>query len=123
MKKNSKKLGFLQMCADRRFHAKMEEEFRRLTGLSETDYWIEATAGGAPAISDPKTADYADSHGARFMGWAAHGTNCGGFPGISDESMEARLDETIRDRQSRYPDATHLKIFSTDQETHGEKVD
>jgi len=118
----AKKLGFLQMCADRRFHAEVERKFREATGLSEADYWIEATAGGAPAISDSKSADYVYTHGARVMGWAAHGSNCGGSPGVSDKNMEARLDETIRDRQSRYPDATHYKIFSTGTETTIEKV-
>lgn len=111
------------MCADRRFHSKVEEEFRHLTGLLATEYWIEATAGGAPAVENPKTADYAHAHGARIMGWAAHGSGCGGFPGVSDEEIREKLAKVIEERKTRYPDATHFRIFSTDEETNVEKVD
>lgn len=112
------------MCADRRFHARVEEKFRQLTGLAETDYWIEARAGGASGVREPKTANYAYEHGVRLMGWANHGSNCGGFPGVSDEEMKQKLEEVIKDRQERYPEATHFKIFSTeDGGTTGEKVD
>lgn len=102
------------MCADRRFHSQVEEMFREATGLSETDYWIEATAGGSPAIEDPKTANYAHSHGARIMGWAAHGSNCGGYPEVGDEDMRKKLGSVVEQRQTRYPAATHFKIFSTE---------
>lgn len=115
-------LGFLQMCADQRFHAAVERKFREATGLSETDCWIEATAGGAPAIEEPKTADYAYTHGARVMGWAAHGSNCGGFPGVADGQMREKLDVAVGERQARYPDATHYKIFSNESGTTIEKL-
>lgn len=120
--KTVQKLGFLQMCADRRFHHEVERKFQETTGLSETDYWIEATAGGTPAIEDPKTADYAYTHGARVMGWAAHGSNCGGYPEVNDEDMRKKLKAAVEQRQPRYPDATHYKIFSDESETTIEKL-
>lgn len=124
MKVENGKFGYLAMCADRRFHAKAEEEFRKLTGLSENGYWIEARAGGASGITDYTTADYAYQHGARLMGWANHGSGCGGFPGFSDEEMRQKIEEVAKNRKERYPEAVHFKIFSTEEEgTRGEKVD
>ncbi|MBI4100504.1 hypothetical protein HY439_02075 [Candidatus Microgenomates bacterium] len=108
--------GFLQMCADRRFHSEVEEKFQEATGLPATGYWIEATAGGAPAIDSTKTADYAYAHGARQMGWAAHGSNCGGFPGVGDGQMRVSLEKTVKTRMERYPDAQHFQIFSVEKE-------
>jgi hypothetical protein len=122
MNDTQKKLGFLQMCADKRFHAQVEEKFRQLTGLAQDEYWIEATAGGAPAISTDVTADYAHQHGAVIMGWAAHGDHCGGFPGVSDSDMNGKLDAVIHIRKSRYPDAQHFRIFSTEKGTEGTEV-
>ena len=58
-----KRLGFLTLCADRRFHKKAEEKFQELTGLEPEEYWIEAAAGGTPGIETAKTADYAYGHG------------------------------------------------------------
>lgn len=110
------------MCADRRFHTAIEKTFREATGLSETGYWIEATAGGAPAISDFKTADYAYAHGVRIMGWAAHGSSCGGFPGVNNEDMRKKLETAVDQRKLRYPDVAHFKIFSTETETIIDKV-
>lgn len=103
------------MCADCRFHAEVERKFREATGFSETDYWIEATAGGSPAVGDTKTADYAYAHGAKKMGWAAHGSGCGGFPGVNDEVIRGKLDEVIEDRIKRYSDAAHYRIFSVEK--------
>lgn len=103
------------MCADRRFHAEVEEKFRGATGLSETDYWIEATAGGASAIENPKTADYAYAHGAKIMGWAAHGSGCGGFPEVNDKDIREKLNKVVEDRKERYSDAVHYRIFSVEK--------
>ena len=109
-----KKFGFLQMCADRRFHTEVEEKFRAKTNLGRNDYWIEARAGGAPAIKDRTTADYAHNRGAKYMGWAAHGSTCGGFKEANDEEMRKKLEETIVERRKRYPDASHYRIFSVE---------
>lgn len=117
-----KKLGFLTMCADRRFHEQAEKKFQELTGLHSEEYWIEAAAGGAPGIESTKTADYAYHHGARAMGWAAHGDTCGGFPDVGTEEMRKKLMESIKIRKERYPDAIHYFIFSTEEKTDGGQV-
>jgi len=118
-----KRLGFLTLCADRRFHKKAEEKFQELTGLEPEEYWIEAAAGGTPGIETAKTADYAYGHGgARLMGWAAHGDNCGGFPGVTTEEMEEKLLKAIEKRKKQYPQARHFRIFSTEQGTKGEEI-
>ncbi|MDQ4125742.1 MAG: hypothetical protein M3134_09110, partial [Actinomycetota bacterium] len=66
--------GFLQLCADRRYHRLTMEEFEARTGLGPDDYWIEATAGGAAAFGgSTATAAFAYANGARIMGWAGHG--------------------------------------------------
>jgi hypothetical protein len=114
---NSKKFGFIQMCADKRFHAIVEAKFQEITGLKPDEYWIEATAGGSPAVKSSTTTDYAHAHGALIMGWAAHGSHCGGYPDVSDAQMSAKLDEVIKDRRLRYPDAIHYRIFSSETET------
>lgn len=105
--------GFLQLCADRRFHRATILEFERLTGLASDEYWIEARAGGAPSWSDnTKTARYAYGEGARFMGWAAHGDSCGGFPGVSNEELRRKVERTMRGRAEEFPQAEHLALFA-----------
>jgi hypothetical protein len=111
--------GFLQLCADRRFHRLTMLEFERVTGLGPGEYWIEARAGGAPSWSDnTKTARYAHEHGARFMGWAAHGDNCGGFPGVSNEEMRGKVERAMKSRADEFPQAEHFALFA-----HGAGVD
>src|SRR6266700_7225966 len=49
--------GFLQLCADRRFHRDIQERFQRDAKLpSPLDYWIHADAGGAPMMLGLTTA-------------------------------------------------------------------
>jgi hypothetical protein len=105
--------GFLQLCADRRFHRLTMQTFERETGLASDQYWIEARAGGAPSWSDnTKTARYAYREGARFMGWAAHGDSCGGFPGVTNEEMRRKVEHAMRGRASEFPQAEHLALFA-----------
>ena len=105
--------GFLQLCADRRFHRLTMVEFEQLTGLGEGDYWIEARAGGAPSWSDnTKTARYAYGEGARFMGWAAHGDSCGGFPGVSNDELRQKVEGTLESRAGEFPEAEHIALFA-----------
>src|SRR5690348_4318346 len=73
--------GFLQLCADRRFHREIQERFQRDAKLSSPlDYWIHADAGGAPMMLGLTTApSYCyEQKGVRLMGWSAHGDVCGG---------------------------------------------
>lgn len=119
-----RKLGYLSLCADRRFWPETVRKFEELTGLfsEQGDFWIEAKAGGTPGINDPTTADYAYEHGGRFMGWQAHGDSCGGFPGVSNEEMEKKLDEAIEERRKRYPKAEHFRVFATEKGVEGQAL-
>ena len=113
-------LGFLQLCADKRYHRKTMDAFEAATALEGSDrYWIEATAGGAAAFAEPTvTARYAYENGAKIMGWAAHGDGCGGFPGRSNADMQAMLQAVARKRQSEFPHAEHWILFG-----HGDGVE
>ena len=105
--------GFLQLCADRRFHRPTMQEFERLTSLCENDYWIEARAGGAPSWDDnTKTARFAYGQGARHMAWAAHGDNCGGFPGVSDDELRREVERSMKSRAEEFPEAEHYALFA-----------
>jgi hypothetical protein len=105
--------GFLQLCADRRFHRLTMLEFERVTGLAADEYWIEARAGGAPSWNEnTKTARYAHREGARFMGWAAHGDSCGGFPGVSNDEMRRKVERAMRSRAQEFPGAEHIALFA-----------
>jgi hypothetical protein len=106
-------LGFLQLCAERRFHRAVMEAFERETGLKHDEYWIEARAGGAPSWADnTKTGRIAHRSGARFMGWAAHGDVCLGFPGEGDDKMRTRLEKTAARRAEEFPGAVHVVLFA-----------
>jgi hypothetical protein len=88
-------------------------EFERLAGLGEDDYWIEARAGGAPSWSDnTKTARFAYEHGARHMAWAAHGDQCGGFPGVSNDDMRRKVERSLKSRAEEFPEAQHYALFA-----------
>ena len=107
-------LGFLQLCADRRFHRAVMAAFEAETGLPPDGYWIEATAGGAPAFETMSaTASFAFDKGAAIVGWAAHGDACGGFPGLSNDEVEATLEATARTRAGEVPGAEHWMLFAT----------
>jgi hypothetical protein len=110
----SRGLGFLQLCADRRFHRAVMTAFERETGLAPDGYWIEATAGGAPALGAvTTTARFAYDNGARILGWAAHGDACGGFPGLANDEIEAKLDAAAREVAAELPDVEHWMLFAT----------
>ena len=107
--------GFLQLCAERRFHRVTMEAFERVTGLAPDEYWIEARPGGAPSWSDnTRGARLAHRSGALHMGWAAHGDVCLGFPGAPNTTLRQKLERTVRRRAEEFPRATHYLLFATD---------
>jgi hypothetical protein len=110
-------LGFLQLCADRRFHRILLEQFQKDTGLnSPEDCWIHADAGGTPKMECQRTAPdycYYDKK-VRLMGWSAHGDICGGFgPNVPDEVIHRALFVVARRRIEDYPEASHFIYFAT----------
>jgi hypothetical protein len=106
------RLGYLQLCAERRYHRITMEAFERATGLGPDEYWIEARAGGSPGWADKTiTARNAFKNGARIMGWAAHGDVCLGFPGASNLELRHKLAKAVRKRREDFPQATHLQLF------------
>ena len=107
--------GFLQMCIERRFHAAVQKCFQGKTGLAETDYWIHTDVGGTPRMESNRGApDYCYDHpqNARIMGWSAHGSDCGGLPGMLDPAILQKLRDTFAVQAARYPDATHHGFFA-----------
>jgi hypothetical protein len=107
-------LGFLQLCSDRRFHRRIMESFEQASGLAPDEYWLEIVVGGAPGQgARTMAAEFARSKGARHMGWAAHGDECGGFPDTSNEQMREMLERTVERRRRDYQDATHYVFFAT----------
>lgn len=109
------KKGYLNFCMDKRFWQKATEMFARETGISETDFWLVTNAGGANTMSDPLGEDYAASHGATVFGWGAHGSTCGGQPGVSDAESKERLLKVIEEKKVKFPDATHYGLFLTEE--------
>lgn len=110
-------LGFLQLCADRRFHRIIQEQFQKDAGLNSTeDYWIHTDAGGTPKMECQRTAPdycYYDKE-VRLMGWSAHGDICGGFgPNVPDEVIRQALLVVSRRKIEEYPDASHFMYFAT----------
>lgn len=115
--------GFLQLCADRRYHRITMEEFEARTGLRPDQYWIEVTAGGAPAFETVSgTAEFAYDQGARVMGWAAHGDVCGGFPERSNAEMRAAVEARARERAADFPDAEHWVLFAAGGRVEAESL-
>ena len=105
--------GFLQLCADLRYHRATMEAFERATGLAPDAYWIEAGPGGAPSWPELTiTATLAHERGAVRMGWAAHGDECLGLAGQRDDEIRARLERTVRARAADVPDARHYLLFA-----------
>jgi hypothetical protein len=110
-------LGFLQLCADRRFHRDIQKQFQEDARLqSPEDYWIHADAGGTPKMECQRTAPdycYYDKK-VRLMGWAAHGAVCGGFgPNVPDEVIRRALLVVWRRKREEYPEARHFVYFAT----------
>jgi len=106
-------LGFLQLCAERRFHRAVMEAFERETGLRPDEYWIEARPGGSPSWADnTKGSRLAHRGGARLMGWSAHGDVCLGFPDLDDATLRRRLHSVAARRAEEFPQAEHLALFA-----------
>ena len=106
-------LGFLQLCAERRFHRVVMEAFERETGLRPDEYWIEARPGGSPSWADnTKGSRLAHGGGARLMGWSAHGDVCLGFPGVDDATLRRRLHAVAARRAEEFPAAEHFALFA-----------
>lgn len=118
-------LGFLQMCADRRFHPLIQQQFKKDANLSSReDYWIHADAGGTPKMAKQNvTPDYCyKTKGVRLMGWAAHGDNCGGFgDGVEDIVIRRALCETMQGKVKEYPEAKHFIYFATIYKEQGKE--
>lgn len=110
-------LGFLQLCADRRFHSLLQNEFQKDAKLKKpTDYWIHADAGGTPKMKNRHIApDYCyNQKKVRLMGWSAHGAGCGGFgEEVPDHVIRRALEKTFKIQRRRYPDAKHYCYFVT----------
>ncbi len=103
-------------CADRRFHTDQLDVFMAATGLEATSIWVQHAAGGPATIVEQGafiTTDYALDHGAMIFGWGQHGDNCGGRPGRSNGELASDLLGIVPVITARYPNATHLFMFST----------
>lgn len=117
--------GFLQLCADRRFHKLLQQEFKKDTKLtSREDYWIHADAGGTPKMASQRVTPnycYFDKK-VRLMGWSAHGANCGGFgTGVKDDVIRRALCETMQGKVKEYPLAKHFIYFVTECKEQGKE--
>jgi hypothetical protein len=111
--------GFLQLCSDLRFHRATMLAFEEATALAEDGYWIEARPGGAPSWADnTRAARLAHKRGAVFMGWAAHGDECLGFPDEPNDRIASRLLGTLNKRAAEFPRATHIGLFAHGEEVH-----
>ena len=110
-------LGFLQLCADRRFHSLIQNEFQKDARLKKpTDYWIHADAGGTPKMEKLTTApNYCyKQKKVRLMGWSAHGAGCGGFgEEVPDDVIRKALQKTFKIQRRRYRRAKHFCYFVT----------
>lgn len=123
---DSTPLGFLQLCADRRFHSIIQAEFQRDAGLREsTDYWIHADAGGTPKMEDLTIApNYCyKKKKVRLMGWSAHGAGCGGFgEEVPDNVIRKALKDSLAIQLERYPKADHFCYFVTIKKDTNETI-
>jgi hypothetical protein len=116
--------GFLQLCADRRFHQLIQQEFKKDAKLSSReDYWIHADAGGTPTMAHQTvTPDYCYcDKKVRLMGWSAHGDKCGGLPNLPDYKIQQLLCETMQGKVKAYPEATHFIYFVTVDREQGKE--
>ena len=119
--------GFLQMCAERRFHRAIQDKFEELTGLEHYQYWIHTDAGGSPKMNHRlhKVApDYCYGQpGMEIMGWAAHGTKCGGYPpNTPDDTIQGDLIRMLSIRIDNYPRADHYAFFAEEEKTDPPRV-
>ena len=110
-------LGYLQLCADRRFHYLTMAAFEEATGLEPEQYWIEARSGGAPAYADRTRA-------ARFAYREARSTSAGlptatvpRLPGrVERGRCGSKLERAVRARMDDFPRATHYELFGEGDE-------
>lgn len=109
--------GYLSTCMDKRFWKKAADAFALKTGMDLTDFWVETNPGGPNTQVNPLGEDYATHHGAEILGWASHGSNCGGQPGVSDEDSKAILLKKIEEKKAKFPDKKHFGIFLTEEKT------
>jgi hypothetical protein len=105
--------GYLRKCMDKRFGKATRDAFEKISGLGPLNYWLESYPGGAAVSTNSTGCSYAASHGATIFGWQAHGSGCGGQPGISDEEIQKRLDAEIAKRKAEFP-GTHYRIYCTE---------
>jgi hypothetical protein len=115
--------GFLQLCADRRFHKLIQQEFKKDAKLtSREDYWIHADAGGTPKMERQRVTPnycYKDKK-VRLMGWSAHGDKCGGFgEHVPDDVIRRALCETMQRNVKKYRKAKHFIYFVTVHKRRG----
>lgn len=123
MAEGTARLGFLQLCADRRFHHAVMSAFEEATGLEPDEYWIEAGPGGS--VGQPEltaVARLAHENGAAVMGWAAHGGQCLGFPDSSDSELRDALAESARARARDLPGCEHHMLFADEDGVHVRRV-
>src|ERR1044071_175911 len=117
--------SFLQLCADRRFHQCIQQEFKKDAKLtSREDYWIHADAGGTPKMAGQRvTPNYCyNDKKVRLMGWSAHGDGCGGFgESVEDIVIRRALCETMQGKVKEYPEATHFIYFVTVYKEQGKE--
>lgn len=110
-------MGFLQLCADRRFHKSIQQAFEEDAGLTSREaYWIHADAGGTPKMECQRiTPDYCYiNKEVRLMGWSAHGAGCGGFgEEVPDEVIMRELCATMQRNVRKYALAKHFIYFVT----------
>jgi hypothetical protein len=106
--------GYLNVCMDKRFWKKATEMFAEKAGLTTTDFWVETNPGGVNTLENMTGQDYAASNGAVIFGWGAHGSHCGGQPGVSDEESKARLMKKIDEKKAKFPTAKHYGLFLTE---------
>ena len=75
-------------------------------------YWIEARPGGAPSWGDNTRASrLAHRNGALFMGWAAHGDGCLGFPGESNERLARPPREHVAQARRGVPEGDAPRVL------------
>ena len=109
--------GFLQLCADRRFHRLIQQKFKKDAKLSSReDYWIHADAGGTPKMVGQRvTPNYCYiNKKVRLMGWSAHGAGCGGFgEQVPDDVIKQALCKAMQKNVRKYRLAKHFIYFVT----------
>jgi hypothetical protein len=97
---------------DRRFWWNAAELFAERAGMPLHDFWLEPNPG---TKTDSLGEDFAIAQGAQIFGWGAHGSACGGQPGLTDQEIRIRLDAKIAEKEAKYPDKKHFGLFMTEE--------